>query len=77
MNNKESSKNCQNAQISQIDTKSNNFKIDETTGMATWKIGDDLTKSVDKDQYCLEYFGDLDMPEDAMESNAGYFKLIT
>ena len=77
MNNEESSKNCQNAQISQIDTKSNNFKIDETTGMATWKISDDLTKSVDKDQYCLEYFGDLDMAEDDEDEVAGNFKFIT
>ena len=39
--------------------------------MATWKIGDETTKSVPVGDYCLEYFGDLDMPEEKEDQGAG------
>ena len=72
MNNEKSAQVCKNAKVSQIDTRSTDFKINLKNGTATWKIGDEMTKSVPVDQYCLEYFGDLDMmPEDKEEQNAG------
>ena len=72
MNKSVSAQVCDNAKVSQIDTRSTDFKISLTDGTATWKIGDEMTKSVPVDQYCLEYFGDLDMmPEDKEEQNAG------
>ena len=73
MNNEESSGKCQDAQISQIDTKSTNFKINGTDGTATWKDSHETTISLDlKDLYCLEYFGELDMAEDEENEDAGY-----
>ena len=79
MNNEKSAQECKkkDAKVSQIDTKSTDFKISLDNGMATWKIGDETTKSVPVGDYCLEYFGDLDMDEDKVDEVAGNFKFIT